>query len=139
MSVMRRPFSPLLPLPAFAFLAGCGGAATDSGAVLPEAIAQQTTLASAGLVGSVGQGFTIVLQQDGKAVAELKAGTYTLAVIDEAASHDFALQGPDGTITQITAVAFTGTKSATVTLTPGVWSYLCQPHAGQMHGSFAVS
>ena len=80
-----------------------------------------------------------MLTQDGKAVAELKAGTYTLAVIDEAASHDFALQGPDGTITQITAVAFTGTKSATVTLTPGVWSYLCQPHAGQMHGSFAVS
>ena len=46
---------------------------------------------------------------------------------------------PDGTITQITDVAFTGTKSTTVQLTPGVWTYLCQPHSTQMRGSFTVS
>jgi plastocyanin len=136
---MRRATLMLVLLPAALFLVACGGAATNSGAVPPETIAEQTTLAGADLVGSVGPGFEIMLAQDGKAVAELPAGTYTLAVTDEAATHDFALQAPDGTITQITDVAFTGTRSTTVTLTPGVWTYLCQPHSTQMHGSFTVS
>ena len=105
----------------------------------PETIAQETAATTADLVGTVGPGYTIMLKQDGKAVAELPAGTYTLAVTDQAATHDFALQAPDGTVTQITDVPFTGTKSATVKLTPGVWTYLCQPHSGQMHGSFTVS
>ncbi|MGI9188251.1 MAG: hypothetical protein ACR2J9_12185 [Gaiellales bacterium] len=136
---MRRAVLALLLLPELVLVAACGGAATDSGAVPPETIAQQTVLAGADLVGSVGPGFVITLQQDGKAVADLKAGTYTLAVTDQATTHDFALQAPDGTVTQITDVPFTGTKTATVKLTPGVWTYLCQPHAGQMRGSFTVS
>jgi plastocyanin len=139
MGAMHRAVSALLLLPVLAVLAACGGAATNSGAVPPETVAEQTMLAGADLVGAVGPGFEIMLAQDGKAVAELPAGTYTLAVADEAATHDFALQAPDGTITQITDVAFTGTKSATVTLTPGVWTYLCQPHSAQMHGAFTVS
>jgi plastocyanin len=139
MGAMHRTVSALLLLPVLAVLAACGGAATNSGAVPPETVAEQTMLAGADLVGAVGPGFEIMLAQDGKAVAELPAGTYTLAVADEAATHDFALQAPDGTITQITDVAFTGTKSATVTLTPGVWTYLCQPHSAQMHGAFTVS
>lgn len=139
MGVMRRAVSALLLLPVLTLVAACGGAATNSGAVPPETVAEQTMLAGADLVGSVGPGFEIMLAQDGKAVAELPAGTYTLAVTDEAETHDFALQAPDGTITQITDVAFTGTKSATVSLTPGVWTYLCQPHASKMRGSFTVS
>ena len=136
---MRRATLMLVLLHAALFLVACGGAATNSGAVPPETIAQEMTLAGADLVGSVGPGFEIMLEQDGNAVAELPAGTYTLAVTDQASTHDFALQAPDGTITQITDVSFTGTKSATVTLTPGVWTYLCQPHATEMHGSFTVS
>ena len=139
MGAMRRAVSALLLLPALTLVAACGGAATNSGAVPPETVAEQTMLASAELVGTVGPGFEIMLKTDGKAVAELPAGTYTLAVTDEAATHDFALQAPDGTITQITDVAFTGTRRTTVTLTPGVWTYLCQPHSTQMHGSFTVS
>ena len=139
MGAMRRAVSTLLLFPVLILLAACGGAATNSGAVPPETIAQQTAVTGTDLVGSVGPGFEIMLKTDGKAVAELPAGTYTLAVTDEAATHDFALQAPDGTITQITDVAFTGTRSTTVTLTPGVWTYLCQPHSTQMHGSFTVS
>jgi plastocyanin len=122
-----------------ALLAACGGAATDSGAVPPETIAQQTALAGADLVGAVGPGFTITLKQGSGDVTALKAGTYTLAVSDQAATHDFTLQAPDGTITQITDVPFTGTKRTTVALTPGTWTYFCQLHASQMRGTFTVS
>jgi plastocyanin len=139
MSAMRRTIAAFALLALLTVLAACGGAATNSGAVPPETVAEQATVTGMDLVGSVGPGFDIILTTDGKAVAELKAGTYTLAVTDEAATHDFALQAPDGTITQITDVAFTGTKSTTVTLTPGVWTYLCQPHSTQMRGSFTVS
>jgi antitoxin (DNA-binding transcriptional repressor) of toxin-antitoxin stability system len=136
---MRRTAVIALLVSALAGATACGGTATPSGAVPPETIAQQTTLAGADLVGSVGPGFEIRLTQDGKAVAALPAGTFTLAVSDRAATHDFALQAPDGTVTQLTDVPFTGTKRMTVKLTPGVWTYFCQPHARQMHGSFTVS
>ena len=129
----------LLILPVITLLAACGGAATNSGAVPPETIAQQTTLAGADLVGTVGPGFTITLKRGSADVTDVKAGTYTLAVSDQAATHDFTLQAPDGTITQITDLPFTGTKSATVKLTPGTWTYFCQPHATQMRGTFTVS
>ena len=129
----------LFLVPALAVLAACGGAATDSGAVPPETIAQQTTLASADLVGTVGPGYSITLKQGSADATALKAGTYTLAVSDQATMHDFALQAPDGTVTQITDLPFTGTKRTVVKLTPGTWIYFCQPHATQMRGSFTVS
>jgi len=129
----------LLILPVITLLAACGGAATNSGVVPPETIAQQTTLAGADLVGTVGPGYSIELMQGSEDVTALKAGTYSLAVTDSATMHDFALQAPDGTVTQITDLPFTGTKSATVKLTPGTWTYFCQPHATQMRGTFTVS
>ncbi len=136
---MSRRNRLLAIMPLVALLAACGGTATPSGAVPPETVAQQTTLAGTDLVGSVGPGSTIGLQQGGADVTTLKAGTYTLAVSDQAAAHDFALQAPDGTITQVTSVPFTGTKRTTVELTPGTWIYFCQPHASQMRGTFTVS
>jgi plastocyanin len=139
MGAMRRTITAFALLALLTVLAACGGAATDSGAVPPETAAQQGTLAGADLVGTVGPGYSIELMQGSEDVTALKAGTYSLAVTDSATMHNFALQAPDGTITQITDLPFTGTKSATVKLTPGTWTYFCQPHATQMRGSFTVS
>ena len=139
MGAMRRTITAFALLALLTVLAACGGAATDSGAVPPATIAAQTTAAGSDLVGTVGPGYSIELMQGSEDVTALKAGTYSLAVTDSATTHDFALQAPDGTITQITDLPFTGTKSATVQLTPGTWIYFCQPHATQMRGSFTVS
>ena len=140
MGVMHRAFALLLLLPLLAFMAACGGAATDSGAVPAVTVAKQAAAAAgSNLVGIVGPGYSIELKQGTTDVTALKAGTYSLTVTDAATMHDFALQAPDGTITQITDIPFVGTKKATVALTPGTWTYFCQPHSTQMRGSFTVS
>jgi plastocyanin len=38
----------------------------------------------------------------------------------------------------ITSISATGTKTVTLTLKPGRYTYLCDPHAGNMKGSFRV-
>ena len=89
------------------------------------------------LLGTVGPGFTISLKQNGKPVRTLKAGRYTFVVSDKASIHDFHLTGP-GLSRVITAVGFTGTKTATVTLRRGTYNYRCDVHPTTMRGSFRV-
>jgi plastocyanin len=38
-----------------------------------------------------------------------------------------------------TAVSGTGEKSFTVTLTPGTYTYVCDPHSSQMRGTLTVT
>jgi plastocyanin len=47
------------------------------------------------------------------------------------------LKGP-GVTKRITGVGFTGTKTATVTLKRGKYTYYCTPHKSFMKGSFTV-
>jgi plastocyanin len=91
------------------------------------------------LVGTVGPGFSIKVTMNGRAVKSLKAGTYKLVVHDEAASHDFHVFGP-GLNKKVTSVSFVGTKTVTVTLKKGKYTFQCDPHASLgMKGSFAVT
>jgi Copper binding proteins, plastocyanin/azurin family len=90
------------------------------------------------LNGTVGPGFSISLSSGGKKVTSLKAGTYRLDVTDRSAIHDFHLSGP-GVNKVITSVSFQGRKSVTLTLKPGTYRYICDPHASVMKGSFRVS
>jgi plastocyanin len=91
------------------------------------------------LSGSVGPGFTISLNDaSGHKVSKLKAGVYTINVVDKASIHDFHLMGP-GVDKVITSVGFTGTKSVTVTLKKGKYTYVCDPHSSSMKGSFTVA
>jgi plastocyanin len=91
------------------------------------------------LTGTVGPGFTITLAQGGKKVTSLKPGSYAIKVTDKAAIHDFHLLGP-GVNKVITTVPFQGTKSVTVTLKKGTYTYQCDPHAAAgMKGTFKVA
>jgi len=90
------------------------------------------------LTGTVGPGFTITLKQGQRPVKTLKAGRYTFAVSDKASIHNFALRGP-GMNKALTAVGFTGTKTVTLTLKRGTYTFYCQPHASSMRGTFRVS
>jgi plastocyanin len=90
------------------------------------------------LTGTVGPGFTIALKQGQKPVKALKAGRYTFAISDRSSIHDFAIRGP-GVNKALTAVGFTGTKTVTLTLKRGTYTFYCQPHASSMRGTFRVS
>ena len=90
------------------------------------------------LVGTVGPGFTIKLTQFGKPFKTLKAGTYSITVADKSNIHNFRLRGP-GVNREITTVSFVGTKTVIVRVRKGKYTFVCDPHATIMKGSFTVS
>jgi plastocyanin len=117
---MTRLFIALaLAAMSFALLAGTSRAATPA------------------LTGTVGPGFTITLTQNGKAVTNLKAGTYDLVVHDKADIHDFVLEGP-GVEREVTSVPFKGTKTVKVKLRAGKFKVYCRPHEPVMFGFVTV-
>jgi plastocyanin len=89
------------------------------------------------LTGTVGPGFTITLKKGTSKVTKLKHGKYTFVIKDKSSIHNFHLKGPVSKM--FTSVSFTGTKTVTLTLKPGKYTYVCDPHASSMHGSFKVT
>ena len=85
------------------------------------------------VVGSVGPGFTITVA---KKTLPKKAGKYTLVVSDKSSIHNFHLKGAG--VNVATTVAGTGTKTFRITLRKGTYTFLCDPHATTMKGSFRI-
>ncbi len=94
--------------------------------------------------GTVGPGFTITMT-----TKPTKAGKITLTINDKASSHNFHLRGPGSkevaavkkgkAVKKVdTGVGTTGTTSFTVTLKAGKYTFVCDPHASSMKGSFVV-
>jgi plastocyanin len=91
------------------------------------------------LVGVTGPGFTITLKKAGVKVRTLRRGRYTITVNDKSTAHNFRLKGP-GLNRQITGLAFRGSKTVTVTLRAGRYTYQCDPHVFQgMKATFRVT
>ena len=90
------------------------------------------------LFGTVGPGFTITLKKKGLRVRTLKAGIYTFVVSDKASIHNFQLKGPRLN-RALTTIGGTGTKTVTLKLRRGLYTYYCVPHATSMRGSFRVT
>ena len=120
-------------------LAGCGGDDEDAAGTSDTETTTATTPADGStLSASVGPGFEISLTgADGTEVEMLAAGTYTVEVDDQSDIHNFHLSG--GSVDESTDVSGTGTETWEVTLTEGAYSFVCDPHAGSMSGSFEVS
>ncbi len=89
------------------------------------------------LVGSVSDPLRISLLHGGAKVAKLNAGKYTITIRDLASDHNFHLKGPG--VDKSTSVSAKGTTTWHVTLKPGKYTYVCDPHASFMKGSFTVS
>ena len=89
------------------------------------------------LVASVSDPLNISLTLGGKKVSKLKAGTYTITVQDKASDHNFHLKGPG--VNKTTSVSGKVTTTWTVTLKRGSYTYVCDPHASFMKGSFTVA
>jgi plastocyanin len=91
------------------------------------------------LTGTTGPGLTITLKKGTARVKTLTAGKYTITVNDKSTAHNFRLKGP-GLNKQITSLAFKGSKTVTVTLKKGKYTYQCDPHVLQgMKGTFRVT
>jgi plastocyanin len=111
------------------------GAVTATGLV---AIGSGIAASAKTVNGTVGPGFTIGLTMQGKKVTKLKAGTaYRFVISDRSDIHDFHLSGP-GLNRVLSSVEDTGTKSFVLRLKKGIYRFVCDPHAGIMHGSFRV-
>jgi plastocyanin len=113
-------------------VAACGGDDDEAA----EATTAETASSGAGggtINGSVGPGFEISVD-DADGVAP---GAYTLVVDDQAAEHNFHLTGPGG-VDVATDVGEEGEKSFEVELVAGEYTFVCDPHASQMRGTFTV-
>jgi plastocyanin len=107
-------------------------AATVAALLVPSAFAATPTLN-----GIVGPGFNISLTKSGAKVTKLKAGTYVVKVSDKSSIHNFRLKGPG--VNKSTSVAATGTATWKVTLKPGKYTIVCDPHPTLMKSTFTVS
>ena len=113
-----------------------GVAVPLAAAALALLLAGTGSAAPKSVVGTVGPGFSIDLKFGGKPVTRLKAGVpYRFVVRDRSAIHNFRVRGP-GVNRELTSVPFTGTKSAVIRLRRGSYTFICDPHASVMHGSF---
>ncbi len=95
------------------------------------------------LIGRVGlhNAFKITLTfPNGQLVRTIPAGTYTIVVHDYSTIHNFALGSQTQNRRIFTgSVPGTGTKTYTVTLTPGTYTYACSAHPQIMNGTFTVT
>lgn len=89
------------------------------------------------LTGIVGPQFNISLTSGGAKVTKLKHGIYTIKISDRSSIHNFRLKGPG--VNKTTSVGGKGSYTWKVTLKPGKYTYVCDPHASIMKGSFTVS
>ncbi len=126
-------------------LAGCGGgddeaSGTDTTDTTTETTDTTETTGEGGgtLLGIVGPGFTISLaNQDGTTVTSLPAGSYTIEIDDKSSAHNFHLSGPG--VDEATDVAAVETVTWDVELEAGAYTFVCDPHATTMTGSFEVT
>ena len=89
------------------------------------------------LKGEVYPNFKIELKTAaGRRVTALAAGTYRIKVEDASAIHNFHLVGPG--VNRATTIAGTAETIWTVRLKAGGYTFMCDPHAGQMRGTFRV-
>jgi hypothetical protein len=113
--------------------AGSGGAAKTGTRSSGSAAGAVATLA--GQVNAAGK---LTLTYRGRPLAKLKAGRYKLTVADKAPTRGFVLQQAGRAATTVTGAAFVGTRSLTLTLGAGKWTF--SPSAGaKPAGSFTVS
>jgi plastocyanin len=73
----------------------------------------------------------------GRDLTRVKAGTYRIKIEDKASIHNFHLKGPG--VNKKTSVSGRAETVWTVRLRPGKYTYVCDPHAGTMRGSFRVT
>ena len=131
-----RPLSLVLPIALLSLATAC----SSTPASTTPAVGAGAVAAGSVLTGTVGQGDAPVItlvDSAGAPVTSLKAGSYTMKIKDESAKHDFHLTGPG--VDEKTGVPETTEATWTVKLSAGTYTFVCDPHAARMTGSFTVT
>ena len=90
------------------------------------------------LFATVGPGATISLRtRSGRRVSRVRRGRYRIVVRDRSSMHNFHLRGRG--VNKRTTVGFRGSTTWALTLRPGIYRFVCDPHARRMRGSFRVT
>ena len=156
-----RKLAAALAVASLTLVAGCGSDDADatasatsgaeesqtSSAAAPSSSAAAATSAGGAstptvLTGTVGtesdpNAFVITLTDSaGEPVTTLPAGEYTVEVRDPSTVHNFHLTG--GEVDETTSVQEVVDTTFDVTLTPGEYTFVCDPHP-RMSGSFTVT
>jgi hypothetical protein len=87
------------------------------------------------LTGAVTASGRLSLSFKGKSITSLKAGRYTVSVVDRSSSNGFVVKGKRSSVA-VTGMAFVGKRTAKLSLTAGKWSF--GPSAGKTASSFFV-
>ena len=89
------------------------------------------------LIGTVGFGVITLKDERGRTVKTLKAGRYSLVVVDSSNVQNFHLRGPS--INLFTGAAFKGTRAWTVNFRRGTTvKYLSDRAPKTLRGSFTI-
>lgn len=100
-------------------------------------VAAPAQTATPTLTATVGPGFNITLTKAGRKVTTLKPGLYRIVVRDRSDEHNFHLRGLG--VNKATSVDAVTSATWTVRLRVGRYTYVCDPHADGMRGSFRVA
>ena len=73
----------------------------------------------------------------GRPLKTVKRGTYRIKIEDRASIHNFHLKGPG--VNKSTSVRGRVETIWRVRLRPGKYTFVCDPHASTMRGSFRVT
>jgi plastocyanin len=101
-------------------------------ALVVTSVVQAAPSARKKLSGFDGPGFVI-----GMSKRTVSAGQFRITINDKSGIHNFHLIGPG--INRRTGVAFVGTVKWNVTLQPGTYRFICDPHAATMKGTLRVT
>ncbi len=138
-----RPLGLAIPIAVLSLVTACSSTPASTTPAAGSSVAaggSGAVAAGSVLTGAVGQGdaFVITLvDSTGAPVTSLKAGSYTVKVKDESKIHNFHLTGPG--VEQTTTVPETTEVTWTVNLSAGTYTFVCDPHAAKMVGSFTVT
>src|SRR5688500_20025781 len=101
------------------------------------ALASPSAAQAVDLFATVGPDFTISLRNaQGLSVTQLDPGAYRIVVQDRSDFHNFHLSGPG--VSLATDIESVETVTWEDTLDEGRYTFVCDPHATDMRGSFTL-
>lgn len=78
-----------------------------------------------------------ITDESGSPVTSLPAGDYTLTFADRSSMHNFRLDGPG--VDVATDVGGVDESTVELTLEPGTYVFVCDPHPSSMRGELEVT
>jgi hypothetical protein len=114
-----------------------GGSSSSGGGTVSNTGTKSTAVLGT-LIGRVNPAGKLVLTYGGIPVTKVNAGRYKITVADKAPTRSFVVRKTGGAATTVSGVAFVGTRSVTLNLSSGKWTFYTSAGA-KSSSSFTVS